>query len=190
MNLRMRTLGPPIGLSIAVWGLVAAVPAVSWVYGSLFWVVVALCAGWGLAYAMRPVTLNLSLIQLVSLMVVTAVAAAVDANDPTMLMAGMLGTLMMALGTTSIITIMLLIGSWWIGQKTSGDTAQRYMQTALTAIGQYDVAASPLQMVQVVAVLEKPELKGDTLSYTVKVLQGELPANTAERSPVPKRISG
>ena len=55
------------------------------------------------------------------------------------LMAGMLGTLMMALGTTSIITIMLLIGSWWIGQNTSGDTAQRYMQTALTAIGYFIV---------------------------------------------------
>lgn len=109
MNLRMRTLGPPIGLSIAVWGLVAAVPAVSWVYGSLFWVVVALCAGWGLAYAMRPVTLNLSLIQLVSLMVVTAVAAAVDANDPTMLMAGMLGWLWWALWMVPVFVVQRLM---------------------------------------------------------------------------------
>jgi len=38
------------------------------------------------------------------------------------------------------------------------------------------------KMVQVVAVLEKPELKGDTLSYTVKVLQGELPAKGADVS--------
>ncbi len=38
------------------------------------------------------------------------------------------------------------------------------------------------KMVQVVAVLEKPELKGDTLSYTVKVLQGDLPAKGADVS--------
>ena len=29
MNLRMRTLGPPIGLSIQVWGLVAAATGLS-----------------------------------------------------------------------------------------------------------------------------------------------------------------
>ncbi len=38
------------------------------------------------------------------------------------------------------------------------------------------------KLVQVVAVLEKPELNGDTLSYTVKVLQGEMPAKGADVS--------
>jgi two-component system sensor histidine kinase PilS (NtrC family) len=51
------------------------------------------------------------------------------------LMAGMLGTLMMALGTTSIITILLLAGSLWLGERSTADTAQRYMQAALTSIG-------------------------------------------------------
>jgi len=35
---------------------------------------------------------------------------------------------------------------------------------------------------QVVAVLQAPGLKGDTLTYTVKILQGEMPANGADVS--------
>ena len=35
---------------------------------------------------------------------------------------------------------------------------------------------------QVVAVLQNPELKGDDLTYTVKVLQGEMPAKGADVS--------
>ena len=35
---------------------------------------------------------------------------------------------------------------------------------------------------QVVAVLQSPELKGDTLVYTVKVLQGDMPAKGADVS--------
>ena len=35
---------------------------------------------------------------------------------------------------------------------------------------------------QVVAVLQSPSLKGDTLTYTVKVLQGEMPAKGADVS--------
>ncbi|WP_319016836.1 hypothetical protein [Diaphorobacter aerolatus] len=51
------------------------------------------------------------------------------------LMAGMLGTLMTALGTTSLITIVLLAGALWVDQKTSGDSTQRYVQAALTSVG-------------------------------------------------------
>ena len=51
------------------------------------------------------------------------------------LMAGMLGTLMMALGTTSVITIVLLVGALWFDQKTPGDPTQRYVQAALTGVG-------------------------------------------------------
>ena len=53
------------------------------------------------------------------------------------LMAGMLGTLMMALGTTSLITIILLASSWWVSHKTVGLEPQRYVQAALTGIGFY-----------------------------------------------------
>ncbi len=55
------------------------------------------------------------------------------------LMAGMLGTLALALGTTSIITLLLLAGSWWMAQKSPGDVTQRYLQTALTATGYFIV---------------------------------------------------
>ncbi|WP_240932990.1 PAS domain-containing sensor histidine kinase [Diaphorobacter sp. HDW4B] len=51
------------------------------------------------------------------------------------LMAGMLGTLMTALGTTSVITIVLLVGALWFDQRALGDPVQRYVQAALTGVG-------------------------------------------------------
>ncbi|WP_353235982.1 ATP-binding protein [Diaphorobacter ruginosibacter] len=51
------------------------------------------------------------------------------------LMAGMLGTLMMALGTTSIITIVLLASSLWAADHSAGDSTRRYLQAALTCVG-------------------------------------------------------
>ena len=38
------------------------------------------------------------------------------------------------------------------------------------------------QVRQVVVVLQQPELKGDSLSYTIKVLEGEMPAKGADVS--------
>ncbi len=55
------------------------------------------------------------------------------------LMAGMLGTLMMALGTTSLITILMLAGSWWQVHNAVGDNAQRYVHAAITGIGYFIV---------------------------------------------------
>lgn len=51
------------------------------------------------------------------------------------LMAGMLGTLMMALGTTSLITIVMLAGALWFDQTSHGEATQRYVQAALTGVG-------------------------------------------------------
>ena len=56
------------------------------------------------------------------------------------LMAAMLGSLIMALATTSIVTILLLTLAWWVGEFTQGDNAQRYLQAALTSIGYFIVA--------------------------------------------------
>ncbi|MBF5002916.1 PAS domain-containing sensor histidine kinase [Diaphorobacter sp. NR2-3-3-1] len=51
------------------------------------------------------------------------------------LMAGMLGSLMTALGTTSLITIVMLAAALFADQKNQGDPVQRYIQAALTGVG-------------------------------------------------------
>ena len=56
------------------------------------------------------------------------------------LMAGVLGTLTLALGTTAGVTLLLLAWAWWLGEHGGGDAAQRYLQTALTGTGYFLVA--------------------------------------------------
>ena len=57
------------------------------------------------------------------------------------LMASVLGTLTLALGTTAAATLLLLAWAWWLGyQGADIDTAQRYLQAALTGTG-YFIAA-------------------------------------------------
>ena len=56
------------------------------------------------------------------------------------LMAAVLGTLTLALGTTAGVTLLLLAWAWWLGEHGGGDAAQRYLQTALTGTGYFVVA--------------------------------------------------
>jgi len=56
------------------------------------------------------------------------------------LMAGVLGTLTLALGTTAGVTLLLLAWAWWLGEHGGGDAAQRYLQAALTGTGYFLVA--------------------------------------------------
>lgn len=57
------------------------------------------------------------------------------------LMASVLGTLTLALGTTAATTLLLLAWAWWLDtQGLGGDAAQRYLQAALTGTG-YFIAA-------------------------------------------------
>ncbi|MBY0454212.1 MAG: PAS domain-containing sensor histidine kinase [Burkholderiaceae bacterium] len=56
------------------------------------------------------------------------------------LMAAVLGTLTLALGTTACATLLLLGWAWWLGEHGGGDTTQRYLQTALTGTGYFIVA--------------------------------------------------
>lgn len=51
------------------------------------------------------------------------------------LMAAVLGTLTLALGTTAGVTLVLLAWAWWQGQHSGGDDAARYLQSALTGTG-------------------------------------------------------
>ncbi|MDA8519339.1 two-component system sensor histidine kinase NtrB [Acidovorax sp. NCPPB 4044] len=56
------------------------------------------------------------------------------------LMAGVLGTLTLALGTTAGATLLLLAWAWWLGGAGTTESAQRYFQTALTGTGYFIVA--------------------------------------------------
>lgn len=56
------------------------------------------------------------------------------------LMAAVLGTLTLALGTTAAVTLLLLGWAWWMGLRTGGDDAQLYLQSALTGTGYFIVS--------------------------------------------------
>jgi len=56
------------------------------------------------------------------------------------LTAAVLGTLTLALGTTAGVTLLLLGWAWWVGTRTAGDEAQRYLQSALTGTGYFIVS--------------------------------------------------
>ena len=56
------------------------------------------------------------------------------------LMAAVLGSLTLALGTTAAATLLLLSWAWWLGEHGTGDAAQLYLQAAMTGTG-YFIAA-------------------------------------------------
>lgn len=56
------------------------------------------------------------------------------------LMAGVLGTLTLALGTTAGVTLLLLVWAWWLGEHGGADATQRYLQTAVTGTGYFLLA--------------------------------------------------
>lgn len=56
------------------------------------------------------------------------------------LMASVLGTLTLALGTTAAVTILLLAWAWWGGDHNGAEMAQRSLQAALTGTGYFIVA--------------------------------------------------
>ncbi|WP_407830519.1 two-component system sensor histidine kinase NtrB [Verminephrobacter eiseniae] len=56
------------------------------------------------------------------------------------LMAAVLGTLTLALGTTAGVTLLLLGWAWWMSNGSAGDDVQRYLQSALTGSGYFIVS--------------------------------------------------
>ena len=56
------------------------------------------------------------------------------------LMAAVLGSLTLALGTTAAATLFMLAWAWWLGEQGTGDSAQRYLQAALTCTGYFVLA--------------------------------------------------
>ena len=56
------------------------------------------------------------------------------------LMAAVLGSLTLALGTTAAVTLLLLAWAGWLGERSGGDAAAHYLQSALTGTGYFIVA--------------------------------------------------
>ncbi len=55
------------------------------------------------------------------------------------LLASVLGSALLALGTAAGVTLLLLVDAWWMGGQ-NGDVAARYLQAALTGTGFFVVA--------------------------------------------------
>ena len=53
------------------------------------------------------------------------------------LMAAVLGSLTLALGTTAAVTLLLLAWAWWQGVQSGSDATQHYLQSALTGTGYF-----------------------------------------------------
>ena len=53
------------------------------------------------------------------------------------LMAAVLGSLTLALGTTAAATLLLLGWAWWLGEQSGVDATQHYLQSALTGTGYF-----------------------------------------------------
>ena len=53
------------------------------------------------------------------------------------LMAAILGSLTLALGTTAAVTLLLLAWAWWQGEQSGVDATSHYMQSALTGTGYF-----------------------------------------------------
>jgi len=56
------------------------------------------------------------------------------------LLAAVHGTLLLALGTTAIVSLLLLAWAWWLNAHGIGDEAQNYLQGALAGMGYFIVA--------------------------------------------------
>ena len=53
------------------------------------------------------------------------------------LMAAVLGSLTLALGTTAAVTLLLLAWAWWLGVQSGLDATPHYLQSALTGTGYF-----------------------------------------------------
>jgi two-component system sensor histidine kinase PilS (NtrC family) len=56
------------------------------------------------------------------------------------LLASVLGSILLALGTAAGVTLLLLVDAWWLSAQLPGDAASRFLQAGLTGIGLFIVA--------------------------------------------------
>lgn len=56
------------------------------------------------------------------------------------LLAAVLGSLLLALGTTALVTLLLLADAWWMSLNLPGEMTSRFMQAGLTGSGLFVIA--------------------------------------------------
>ena len=83
------------------------------------------------------------------------------------LMAAVLGTLTLAMGTTAAATLCLLAWAGWLGDQSPGDAAQRYLQVALTCTG-YFVLAFLVQQLATRLVREQKAARNSEMAAQVQ----------------------
>ncbi|WP_298927698.1 ATP-binding protein [uncultured Ramlibacter sp.] len=71
------------------------------------------------------------------------------------LMASVLGSTLLALGTAAAVTLLLLIDAWLLALQLPDDTAQRFLQAGLTGTGYFALAFLANQLAQRLAREEK-----------------------------------
>lgn len=92
------------------------------------------------------------------------------------LMASILGTLTLALGTTACATLLSLAWVWWVGDRAGADLTQRYLQAALTGTGYFIAAylvhqlATRLTSVQQAAQLSQMEARAQE-AVSARIIQ-------------------
>lgn len=85
------------------------------------------------------------------------------------LLAAVLGTLPLALGTTAAVTLLLLADAWWMSLQLPADAASRFLQAALTGSGLFIVTlltnqlAARLTREQAIALRHATEARVQTL---------------------------
>lgn len=96
-----------------------------------------------------------------------------------LLLASVLGSLLMALGTAAAITLLLLGDAWWLTSFLPGDGAPRFLQAALTGTGYFILAFLVHQLASRLAREEQLAVRSQ-LAAKVQIQVNELVIETLD----------
>ena len=96
-----------------------------------------------------------------------------------LLLASVLGSLLMALGTAAAITLLLLGDAWWLTSFLPGDGAPRFLQAALTGTGYFILAFLVHQLASRLAREEQLAMRSQ-LAAKVQIQVNELVIETLD----------
>lgn len=96
-----------------------------------------------------------------------------------LLLASVLGSLLMALGTAAAITLLLLADAWWLASFLPGDGAPRFLQAALTGTGYFILAFLVHQLASRLAREEQLAMRSQ-LAAKVQIQVNELVIETLD----------
>ena len=96
-----------------------------------------------------------------------------------LLLAAVLGSMLMALGTAAAITLLLLADAWWLASMLPGESAPRFLQAALTGTGYFIVAFLVHQLASRLAREEQLAVRSQ-LAAAVQIQVNELVIETLD----------